>query len=299
MTVPNAVSSKRPDALFPILTLLFASAFWGILWYPMRLLEAHGLQGLWATLIIFSTAMAFGLPLLWNRRHEIRYPGYFFLLALASGWCNTAFILAVLESNVVRTILLFYLSPLWTVLLGRLILGETLSRSAKTTLILAMTGAMIMLWNPEVGLPWPKRGADWLAISSGFAFALSNVLVRKMQNVSIWTKVTISFGGVVAVCSLLILLIAVPVPNVEAVIVLSAVALGGLGIVAMTWAVIYGVTHMPVHRSAVILLFEIVVGAVSAQLLTNEVVQIGEWIGGALIISAALFTTYSYAKETD
>lgn len=263
----------------------------------MRLLESSGLVGLWATLIIFLTAMILCLPLLWQRRHEVRSPGYFLLLALASGWCNTAFILAVLEGSVVRALLLFYLSPLWTVILGRLILGEKLSRAAKSTLALAMIGAMTMLWNPEIGFPWPEHRADWFAISAGLAFSLSNVLVRKVQTVSIWPKATIAFGGVATVCAVLILLTRTPVPAVEASVVFSAMALGGFGIVGMTWAVLYGVTHMPVHRSAVILLFEIVAGAVSAQLLTDEIVLAREWIGGTLIVSAALFTARSHTKD--
>jgi drug/metabolite transporter (DMT)-like permease len=44
---------------------------------------------------------------------------------------------------------------------------------------------------------------------------------------------------------------------------------------------------MPVHRSAVIVLIELVAGAVSQQLLTNEVVTAREWFGGVLIILGA------------
>jgi len=42
-----------------------------------------------------------------------------------------------------------------------------------------------------------------------------------------------------------------------------------------------------VHRSATILLFELVAGAVSSQWLTDEVVTTLEWFGGGLIILAA------------
>lgn len=289
--------SRQPVSLFPVFTLLLSAGLWGVLWYPVRLLEANGLNGLWATLIIFGTPMIFGLPALWQRRRELQDPVYFVLLALANGWCNTAFILAILEGNVVRVLLLFYLSPLWTVILGKWILKESLSRSAKFTFAIAMTGAVIMLWNSDVGWPWPQNNSDWLAISSGFAFSLSNVLVRKMQAVSIWTKATIAWIGVTVVAGLLLILTVQPVPRVDEHVLLSAIALGLIGIGIMTWAVIYGVTHMPVHRSAVILLFEVVAGAVSAQVLTNEVVQINEWIGGVFIISAALFVAQSHTRE--
>ena len=289
--------SRQSVSLFPVLTLLLSAGLWGVLWYPMRLLETNGLNGLWATLIIFGTPMMIGLPVLWRRRLELQNPGYFVLLALANGWCNTAFILAILEGNVVRVLLLFYLSPLWTVILGKWILKESLSRTDRFTLAIAITGAVIMLWNSDVGGPWPQNNSDWLAISSGFAFSLSNVLVRKMQSVSIWTKATVAWIGVTVVAGLLIILTVQPVPRVEEHVVQSAIALGLFGIGIMTWAVIYGVTHMPVHRSAVILLFEVVAGAVSAQILTNEVVQINEWIGGVFIISAALFAAQSHTRE--
>ena len=59
------------------------------------------------------------------------------------------------------------------------------------------------------------------------------------------------------------------------------------GILVMTVLVQYGVTHMPVHRSAVIALVELVAGAVSQQLLTNEVVTAREWVGGVLIVVGA------------
>ena len=43
------MSSKPRMDLAPILALLATAVFWGVLWYPMRWLAAHGLPGLWAT----------------------------------------------------------------------------------------------------------------------------------------------------------------------------------------------------------------------------------------------------------
>ena len=68
---------------------------------------------------------------------------------------------------------------------------------------------------------------------------------------------------------------------------LAAAVLGVVGILFMTTLVQHGVTHMPVHRSAVISLIELVAGAVSQQLLTDEIVTVREWVGGALIVIGA------------
>lgn len=68
--------------------------------------------------------------------------------------------------------------------------------------------------------------------------------------------------------------------------------LGLLGFLASTLAVTYGVSHMPVQRSSVIMLFELIVGAASAWWLANEAVTAQEWIGGALILAAALIAIF-------
>jgi drug/metabolite transporter (DMT)-like permease len=155
-----------------------------------------------------------------------------------------------------------------------------------------------MLWNEEIGMPWPRDNADWLAVSSGFAFALSNVFVRRLQTVSVWLKSTGSWAGVVLVAGLWILISHSGLPVVGAGVYLAGIALGLCGFLVMTVTVLYGVTRMPVHRSAVILLFEIVVGAVSSLLLTDEIVLPREWLGGSMIILAAYLAARIHAGET-
>ena len=89
-----------------------------------------------------------------------------------------------------------------------------------------------------------------------------------------------------------------PVPETVPVQVFGwALLLGAVGTTIMTFAVQYGVSHMPVHRSAVILLFELVAGAVSSQLLSDEMMSLREWLGGALIIAAAYWSSQSQVES--
>jgi drug/metabolite transporter (DMT)-like permease len=150
-----------------------------------------------------------------------------------------------------------------------------------------MSGALLMLWNPILGAPWPQGKADWMALTSGFAFALSNVIVRKVQDVSIAAKALSVWAGVVIVGVIMITVFSLPVPHPSSSIFAGAVMLGVLGILLMTVLVQYGVTHMPVHRSAVLALIELLAGAVSQYLLTDEVVTMRMWIGGGLIVLGA------------
>jgi drug/metabolite transporter (DMT)-like permease len=273
--------------------LLWAAIFWGVVWYPLRLLEVAGLNGLWTTWVIFAVAAVPGTWLAWSRRHELReHPGLLLAIALANGWLNTAFVLAVLDGNVVRVLLLFYLSPLWSTLLAWWWLGERLSRFGLATLALAMSGALFMLWNPALGFPWPQERADWLAISAGMGFSFSNVAMRRLNHLSAPFKAAVTWWGTLLVAGVwLILTDAAFVigawPEVGVGVWAGALLLGLIGIFSAGLALIYGVERMPVHRSAVILLFELVAGAVSSQLLTDEIVTRVEWFGGALIVLGA------------
>jgi len=282
------MASNSQNNLLPVGALLFSSAMWGVIWYPLRLLEEQGLFGLWTTLIMFFAATIVTLP--WIKLRSSEMAGQWGLLAvlmLASGWANIAFILAVIDGNVVRVMLLFFLSPLWAVLLGRIILGEKLDMLGAMTLVLALIGAGFMLWRAETGVPELTSLSDVYALTAGMAFALGNVLIRKAQAMPAMIKAAAVWWGVVILAVAWLLIGDVPVPQLDSNLTyLYAASLGIVGMVLMTLAVQYGVTRMPVQRSAVILLFELIAGAVSAQLLTNEVVLTQEWIGGALILFA-------------
>jgi len=280
-----------PDTKSPRLAdnaLLYAATMWGLFWYPLRLFEQAGLPALWVSLIAFSSALLVGLFYTRTRLAEYRsQPLSLLIIAVAAGWCNVAFLIALVEGNAIRVVLLFYLSPVWTVVMGHFILKEKLRLSEMLIFLLAFTGAMVMLWNPEVGLPWPGDRADWLALSSGFMFALSNILIRSLQTISIPVKTTASWMGGVGIAAVWILLIGSSEPGTNFTIWSYAILLGVLGIVFMTLAVQYGVTHMPVYRSAIILLFEIPVTAVSVYYLAGDKLSLLEWVGGIIVVSSA------------
>ncbi len=281
-----------------VLSLLFTATLWGIVWYPLRLLESQGLAGLWSAMISYGAALLVCLWVFVRERGALR--GNLLslvLLGLAAGWCNVAFIMAVLDGTVVRVLLLFYLSPIWAVCLGWLLLDERMDGTTLLVFLVAVGGAVIMLWDEAIGLPWPRNEPDWLAVSAGFTFALSNVFVRRMQTAGLWLKSAATWLGVVVVAGLWIAASHTAVPVIATGTLLFAVLLGVGGFLVMTIAVQYGVARMPVHRSAVILLFELVVGAVSSLLLTDETVSPREWLGGGMIVAASYLAARLHAAE--
>ncbi len=287
-------------AALAVSSLLVGAGLWGIAWWPFRILREQGLAGAWVALAIYFVAFAVSLPLAHRHFHAFtRRPGIMLGLLVAGGWTNVAFVLAILDGNIMRVLLLFYLSPLWAVILARLFLKEKLSRITVLTLIAALIGAGMMLWQEQRGTLWPRDYIDWLAISSGFAFAVSNLFVRMGQGVSIQAKALATWTGVIVVAVLFIALQQLPAPVISGKTMLLVALFGVFGIIAMTICVLYGVTRLPLQRSAVILLFELVVGAISQVILTDEKMTVLAWIGGVIIVTAGYFAIrYSRAVAT-
>ncbi len=136
----------------PVAALLLAAALWGLWWYPFRLLAEAGLPGVWASAVCYGSALLAGVFFSRTLAGSLtRYPRRMVLLAITAGWCNIGYILAILEGSVARALMLFYLAPLWTALIGRWWLGERITRSNATALGLGLMGALIMLGSPGSG----------------------------------------------------------------------------------------------------------------------------------------------------
>ncbi|MEO6362180.1 MAG: DMT family transporter, partial [Caldimonas sp.] len=186
----TAAPPVMPASAWPALALLFNAFVWGTSWWPFRHLQAAGLHPLWATAIVFTVA---SLVIVVARPRAVRQlvttPALWLLVA-AAGVTNASFNWAVVIGDVVRVVLLFYLMPVWTVLLARLVLGERLTAAAGVRVALGVIGAAVVLWPaaPAAGgatagwaeaLPLPRSLADWLGVVGGFSFALNNVMLRR------------------------------------------------------------------------------------------------------------------------
>lgn len=293
----TTMSSQPTSHYFPALACAAAAILWGVFWYPLRLLEEMGVPGLWATLMIYCSALFFFAPACWQKRADFfKHKFEYILIAIFAGWTNLAFVLAVLEGEIVRMLLLFYLSPIWAILLAVFILHERLTRVGLCSLVLAMLGAVLMLWHADMNFVDGMSVADFYAITSGMAFAITNIVVRKMGDVPFATKIGSAWIGVIVLTLGGLAIAQLPVPEITFNSGMLALLVGFPCMLAMTWTAQYGVTYLPIQRSSVIFLLEIVVGAVSAAIWTDEIVNNIEYVGGVLIVSAGLI---SIIKEKD
>ena len=210
---------------------------------------------------------------------------------LLGGTANLAFAYALIHGEVVRVMVLFYLLPVWGVLGGRFFLGEKIDRQRALAVVLALTGAVLILGGPAV-LAAPPSWLDLVAIASGFFFAMNNLCFRAAQAAPVPSKVAIMFLG----CGLFALALvgagvqAMPtgIPATTWLLVIAA----GLLLLTATAGSQYGVTHLEAGRASVIIIMELVVAVITAAWWAGETLDGIEWIGGALILAAAFLEAW-------
>ena len=146
-------------------------------WIPLRALEAAGLDALVAIALVDLVALA--PALLACRRAgatgDLRRAGTW-LVAAALATSGTLYFIAVLATDVVRAIFLFYLLPLWTILAARLIYGEPLVARRFAVVATVLVGLWLLL-----GAGAPPRidnAGDLAAIAAGACWGTSLALLR-------------------------------------------------------------------------------------------------------------------------
>ncbi|MEO6422758.1 MAG: DMT family transporter [Candidatus Nitrotoga sp.] len=279
--------------ILSVISLLSGALVWGLLWYPYRALHNMGVGGELSTLLSYSMAMILGLVFLGPIWRELRFAGWLSLALMASaGWTNLGYVLAMLDGEVMRVLLLFYLAPLWTVFFSYWLLGEKLNNYGYAVIALSLGGAFVMLWDTQQDLPLPQNQAEWIALSAGMSFALMNVLVRRMQHLSINFKVAGVWFGTVLFTAVLVLDQGNGVAQLQSIPpeAWRLLWLIGLVLCAISFALQYGLTYLPANQAIVLLLSELVFAAVSSYLLANEEMGLREIIGALLIVSASLLS---------
>jgi drug/metabolite transporter (DMT)-like permease len=286
--------------LLPALALTFNAFVWGVSWWPFRRPEEAGVHPLAATTLIYLLAVA--ALTLWRAaawREVIAHPALW-VLVLASGTTNAAFNWAVTIGDVVRVVLLFYLMPLWAVLLARVLLHERLTRAALARVALALAGALVILWPADgSGWPLPRTLPEALAVLGGFSFALNNVMLRREAARSEGARALAMFAGGALVAGALAVALAArgtvpPLPPAAPGWVAGALAMGVL-FLASNLALQYGAARLAANATAVIMLTEVVFASGSALLLGAGTLDVRLALGGAAIVGAALLAAREHA----
>lgn len=277
------------NSRLPVLVLLASSVLWGLSWLPLKQINGMGIDGILLTLGAYGIMAVVLTPLLLRQRGQwLGHKKAMLMIFLLGGGANLAFTYALINGEVIRVMVLFYLLPVWGVLGGKFFLKERVDRWRWFGVLLAVTGAFIILggFDALAGAPgW----IDLIALLSGLLFAMNNLVFRAAAAVPVTSKITAMFYGCTGLAALLLALGAEALPAG-----VTADAWLALGLYALVWLLAanfgsqWGVSHMEAGRSSIIIIMELITAVVSATLIAGERMSPWEMLGGVLILSAAL-----------
>lgn len=276
----------------PIFSLLFGAFVWGIIWYPYRLMANAGVSGIYSSFYVFILTIAIALPYFFITKKKVPiWSKDFWLLALVAGYTNISYVLAVIDGEVVRVMLLFYLSPVWTIFLAHFMLNEDTQKRHYIAVFISLIGAFIMFWEPGYLIHLDSK-SDWLALSSGLGFAITNVMTRKHAHMTVNQKALAIWLGVIVVAMICIMFDKNAMPTLDFFRPVDAAIMMviALSLFLSTLLVQFGVTQIKAVEASSFFLFEIVVAAISSYFLVGESIALKEWLGGILIIAGVILS---------
>lgn len=278
----------------PIILCLLAAALWGLWWVPIRWLEGAGLTGGYA-----GFAMSLGaLPVLLAAT-LLRKGGRCGAVALAgavsAGLAVTLYGLALLYTDVVRCVLLFYLAPVWSTIFECVFMGRRWSWRSALAIGVSLIGAAFV-FRGEVSLAALNIG-DAMALAAGICWAVGAaiIFVREERNPQMLALVaclaSLVFGGAYA-------FLAAPVPQAQVVAdaALPALVSGALFLAPVLGVTLWAALNLPPATLSFLLTAEIISGVASSAVFLDERFGAPEMIGTVLIITGALIEVFAPAQ---
>lgn len=283
----------------PTIILIGASILWGLTWIPLKAINANGIEGIALIFFSYGVLTLTLLPLLlkgysyWGEHKRMML-----LIAFFGGGANLAFTYALINGEVIRVMVLFYLLPVWGVAGGRIFLKESIDAWRYLGVALAIGGAFIILGGFEV-FDTPPSWIDLIALISGFFFAMNNLLFRAAQTIPVSSKLGIMFFGCFFLAAGFLVVGIESFPS-------EVTGNGWLILIAYSlfWLLVanigsqWSVTHMEAGRSSIIIILELITAVISATLIANESMTLLESIGGVLIMTAAFIEAFR-TKDDD
>jgi len=235
------------------LAVALGSAVWGLFWLPLRSLDEHGVNGLWAIALIMGAAALPALILVWQQRESVEF----------------------------RSAI-----PVWTTFAARIIYGEPIKRQKFFVIAVALSGLWFLLGGGSE-LPLPKNIGDWCGIGSGLFWGVSLALLRNRETSGAFASTAAALCAACLVAAGLAIafnLVAIvgqggmlpdsmtlayltPEPRVVLTAIPLALLFGCIVMLPSMLGQIWGARRIPAPTAALLTMTEIIVATLSAYFL--------------------------------
>ena len=294
--------SRHPHHFKIAFALAFSAGAWGIYWLPQRILVEGGLTGGWGTIAQMIIGFLILLPIALWRSIKKKETGFGLpVTGLLVGGGFICYALSFLLTDVVRALILFYMTPIWTTIFEILFLKKRPGLERALTLALALGGLWIV-FSKQTIIPLPENAGDWLALIGGAIFAGGMIRLEVVKTDGVFPIIFSFFfyGALFNIAAGFFLVDYLgEMPAIEAFISMSSFLflISVFYFIPTAIVILWAPSKLGAGLCSILFLAEIVVGVISSGILTNEPFGWREIVGSSLIVLGGILAVVLAPKE--
>ena len=294
--------SRHPYHYRIAIALALSAGAWGIYWLPQRILEEGGLTGGWGTIAQMIIGFLILIPISIWRMFKGKSSGLELpLTGLLIGGGFICYALSFLLTDIVRALILFYMTPIWTTIFEILFLKKKPGLVRVVILLLALGGLWIV-FSKQTVLPLPENSGDWLAFVGGIIFAGGMIRLEVVKYDGVFPLIFSFFfyGAIFNIFAGFLLVDYLgPMPAIDAFVSMASF----LFIISVFYFIPTGIvilwapSKLGAGLCSILFLSEIIVGVISSSILTNEPFGWREIVGSSMIVLGGILAVVLAPKN--
>ena len=285
------------------LIIVVSSCAWGLYWLPLRSIEQSGIVGSWSIVLVNACPLLILVPLIFFNLDKLKkYPKPIFFAGIMIGAAFTFYANGLVETSVIRATLLFYLSPIWSTIIGIIWLNERLTIARVISIIVALIGIIFLLYDFRDQETVILNFGDFSSILSGLFWALGASILKKWSNLPIIPLTAIVYFSTTSLSILLAIVVyKAPIPSLALIGQnFSTAFIWSVIVLLPSFCIIFRISQILFPgRVGILMMSEVAVAVISAKiLLPEEQMVILQWIGAlAILLSGVVEIIFRFSKK--
>lgn len=241
--------------------------------------------------------------LLFNFKKLIGILGPTLLAAIMIGMAFTLYANGLVETTIVRATLLYYLTPVWSTLIGVMWLSEHLTKARIIAIGVAFLGLFLLLSNGESS-DYPLNIGDLYSFLSGIFWAIGVATLNRWSNIPILPLATFIFISTTAISALFAGVFYVdPLPDFTMLkTAFPTAAFWSIFILLPSFCIIFRVSQLLFPgRVGILTMSEVIVAIVSAAILVpDEKMLLMQWVGAiAILLAGFIEVLFGHSRKEE
>jgi len=283
--------------------IVVSSCAWGLYWLPLRSIEQSGIVGSWSIVLVNACPLIILVPLIFFNLDKLKkYPKPILFAGIMIGAAFTFYANGLVQTSVIRATLLFYLSPIWSTIIGIIWLNERLTIARVISIIVALIGLILLLYdfrNQETAM---LNFGDFSSILSGLFWALGASILKKWSKLPIIPLTAIVYFSTTSLSILLAIIVyKAPIPSLALIGQnFSTAFIWSVIVLLPSFCIIFRISQILFPgRVGILMMSEVAVAVISAKiLLPEEQMVILQWIGAsAILLAGVVEIIFGYSKK--